>query len=63
MSNMNRELVAKAMLSSIENYLFEILDSVEAEVGELTAEEHYTINSWVRGAIGKASDDLEASHD
>lgn len=58
MSKVNRDLVAKAMLSSIENYLFEILDSVESEVGVLTAEDHYTINSLVRGSIEKASTEL-----
>jgi hypothetical protein len=58
MSKVNRDLVAKAMLSSIENYLFEILDSVENEVGALTAEDHYEINSLVRGAIEKASTEL-----
>lgn len=58
MSLVIRDLVAKAMLSSIENYLFEILDSVENETGVLTAEEHYTINSLVRSAIEKASTEL-----
>lgn len=58
MSKVSRELVAKAMLSGIENYLFEILDSVENETGVLTAEEHYTINSLVRNAIEKATTEL-----
>ncbi|EOT7461788.1 TPA: hypothetical protein MYM09_003566 [Klebsiella pneumoniae] len=58
MSKVNRDLVANAMMSSIENYLFEILDSVENEVGALTAEDHYEINSLVRCAIEKASTEL-----
>ena len=58
MSKVNRELVAKAMLISIENYLFEIIDCVESEAGELTAEDHYEINSLARGAIEKASTEL-----
>lgn len=33
MSKLTRELIAKAMLSSIENYVFEVIDSVENEVG------------------------------
>ncbi|HDS9898484.1 TPA: hypothetical protein QH942_002764 [Klebsiella aerogenes] len=60
MSRVNRDLVASAMMSSIENYLFEILDSVENEVGALTAEDHYEINSLVRCAIEKASTELGA---
>ncbi|HHG0450948.1 TPA: hypothetical protein ACPSK6_005074 [Citrobacter freundii] len=61
MSKLTRELVAKAMLSSIENYVFEVIDSVENEVGVLTAEEQYTLNSWVRNAVEKAATELEAA--
>ncbi|WP_333009906.1 hypothetical protein [Kluyvera sichuanensis] len=60
MSKLTRELVAKAMLSSVENYLFEILDSVQNDAGELTAEDAYTLNVWVRSAIEKAATELEA---
>ncbi|WP_196027075.1 hypothetical protein [Citrobacter freundii] len=61
MSKLTRELIAKAMLSSIENYVFEVIDSVENEVGVLTAEDHYTLNSWVRNAVEKAASKLEAA--
>ncbi|EBS8016374.1 hypothetical protein BWH33_23100 [Salmonella enterica subsp. enterica serovar Thompson] len=61
MSRLTRELVAKALLSSVENYVFEIIDSVENEVGVLTAEEHYTLNAWVRKAVGKAADEVETA--
>lgn len=61
MSKLTRELVAKAMLSSIENYVFEVIDSVENEVGVLTAEDHYTLNSLVRNAVEKAASKLEAA--
>ncbi|WP_410680880.1 hypothetical protein [Citrobacter braakii] len=62
MSKLTRELVAKAMLSSLENYLFEILDSVQYEVGDLlTAEDHYTINDVVRNAVEKAASEVEAT--
>lgn len=60
MSKLTRELVAKAMLTSPENYLFEILDSVQLETGELTPEDTYTLNAWVRNAIEKAATELEA---
>ncbi|HEA0291917.1 TPA: hypothetical protein ACSVAN_000742 [Salmonella enterica subsp. diarizonae] len=61
MSKLTRELVAKAMLSSIENYVFEVIDSVENDVGVLTAEDQYTLNSWVRNAVEKAATELEAA--
>ncbi|HGY2638798.1 TPA: hypothetical protein ACNVZR_001124 [Citrobacter freundii] len=61
MSKLTRELVAKAMLSSIENYVFEVIDSVENEVGVLTAEDQYTLNSWVRNTVEKAATELEAA--
>ncbi|KLV66286.1 hypothetical protein [Citrobacter sp. MGH106] len=61
MSKLTRELVVKAMLSSIENYVFEVIDSVENEVGVLTAEDHYILNSWVRNAVEKAATELEAA--
>lgn len=62
MSKLTRELVANAMRSSLENYLFEILDSVQNEVGDLlTAEDHYTINASVRRAVEKAAAEVEAS--
>lgn len=61
MSKLTRELIAKAMLSSIENYVFEVIDSVENEVGVLTAEDQYTLNSWVRNAVEKASTEQEAA--
>lgn len=60
MSKLTRELVTQSMLSSIENYVFEVIDSVENEVGVLTAEEQYTLNSWVRNAVEKAATELEA---
>lgn len=59
---LTRELVASAMLSSIENYLFEILDAVENDVGKLTAEDSYMLNAWVRGAVENAAAELEASN-
>ena len=61
MSTLTRELVVKAMLSSIENYVFEVIDSVENEVGVLTAEDQYTLNSWVRNTVEKAATELEAA--
>ncbi|MEA8858637.1 hypothetical protein [Citrobacter freundii] len=61
MSKLTRELVAQPMLSSIENYVFEVIDSVENEVGVLTAEDQYTLNSWVRNAVEKAATELEAA--
>lgn len=61
MSRLTRELVAKAMLSSVENYVFEVIDSVENDVGVLTAEDHYTLNAWVRNAVEKASSELETA--
>ncbi|TKU08715.1 hypothetical protein FDW86_12685 [Citrobacter sp. wls828] len=61
MSKLTRELIAKSMLSSIENYVFEVIDSVENEVGVLTAEDQYTLNSWVRNAVEKAATELEAA--
>ncbi len=61
MSKLTRELVVKAMLSSIENYVFEVIDSVDNEVGVLTAEDQYTLNSWVRNAVEKAATELEAA--
>ncbi|HBU8850480.1 hypothetical protein KDV48_11895 [Citrobacter sedlakii] len=62
MSKLTRELVAKAMLSSLENYLFEILDSVQYEIGDLlTSEDHYTINAVVRSAVEKAASEVEAA--
>ncbi|ELM6924773.1 hypothetical protein RYH56_002854 [Citrobacter freundii] len=61
MSKLTRELVAKAMLSSIENYVFEVIDSIENEVGVLTAEDQYTLNSWVRNTVEKAASELEAA--
>lgn len=60
MNKLTREAVAKAMLSSAENYLFEILDSVQLEAGELTPEDTYILNAWVRSAIEKATAELEA---
>ena len=59
MSKLTGELVANAMLSSIENYLFEILDSIENEVGTLTAEESYTLNAWVRSAVEKGASEIQ----
>ncbi|ELH9326134.1 hypothetical protein RQX18_001855 [Salmonella enterica] len=61
MSRLTRELVAKAMLSSVENYVFEIIDSVQHEAGELTEDEHCTLDAWVRKAVGKASSESEAA--
>lgn len=61
MSKLTRELVANAMLSSLENYLFEILDSVQADTGELTSEECYCLNAWVRSAVEKAVIELDAA--
>lgn len=61
MSKLTRELVANAMLSSLENYLFEILDSVQNDAGELTPEDTYSLNAWVRSAIEKAATELEAA--
>ncbi|WP_336707610.1 MULTISPECIES: hypothetical protein [unclassified Cedecea] len=61
MSKVTRKLVAASMLSSLENYLFEILDSVENQVGKLTPEDAYSINAWVRGEIEKAAENLEDS--
>ncbi|HCL5286515.1 TPA: hypothetical protein N2G35_000807 [Salmonella enterica] len=61
MSKLTRELVAQQMLSSIENYVFEIIDSVENEVGVLTEEDHYTLNYWVSNAVEKAATELEAA--
>ncbi|MCZ5391390.1 hypothetical protein OGV49_13560 [Citrobacter sp. Cb021] len=61
MSKLNRELIAKSMLSSIENYVFEVIDSVENEVGVLTAKDQYTLNSWVRNAVEKSATELEAA--
>ncbi len=61
MSKLTRELVANAMLSSIEDYLFEILDSVQAEVGVLSPEECYILNAWVRNAVEKSAEKLEAA--
>lgn len=61
MSKLTRELVANAMLGSIENYLFEILDSVQDDVGELTPEECYSLNAWVRSAVEKAASEVEAT--
>lgn len=58
MSKLTRELVANAMLSSVENYLFEILDFVQLETGELTAEESFTLNAWVRAAVEKAASEM-----
>jgi hypothetical protein len=46
------------MLSSLENYMFEILDSVQFEVGELNIEEHYTFTVWVRSAVEKAASEM-----
>ncbi|ECF1924953.1 hypothetical protein E1L25_23715 [Salmonella enterica subsp. enterica serovar Newport] len=60
MSKLTRELAAQSMLSSIENYVFEIIDSVENDVGVLTAEDHYTLNAGVRNAVEKAATELEA---
>ena len=57
---LTRALVASAMLSSIEDYLFEILDSVENDIGKLTAEDSYTLNAWVRSAVEKAAEELES---
>lgn len=61
MSKLTRELVANAMLSSIENYLFEVLDSVQTDAGELTPEECYSLNAWVRSAVEKAAAEVEAA--
>lgn len=61
MSKLTRQLVANAMLSSIENYLFEVLDSVQTDVGELTPEECYSLNAWVRSAVGKAAAEVESA--
>ncbi|EAQ3856358.1 hypothetical protein EEP06_08870 [Salmonella enterica] len=61
MSRLTCELVANAMLSSVENYVFEIIDSVENDVGVLTAEEHSTLNIWVRKAVEKAADEVETA--
>lgn len=61
MSKLTRELIAKAMLSSIENYVFEVIDSFENEVGVLTAEDQYTLNSWVRNAVEKAATEQDAA--
>lgn len=61
MSKLTRELIAKSMLSSIENYVFEVIDSVENEVGVLTAEDQYTLNSWVRNAVEKAATEQDAA--
>ncbi|HHE5075025.1 TPA: hypothetical protein ACPEVZ_002002 [Citrobacter freundii] len=61
MSKLTRELVASAMLSSIENYLFEVLDSVQNDAGELTPEECYSLNAWVRNAVEQAAEKVEAS--
>ncbi|EMG7385754.1 hypothetical protein V5K95_003146 [Salmonella enterica] len=61
MSRLTRELVAKAMLSSVENYVFEIIDSVENEVGVLTEEEQCTLDAWVNKAVGKATEELETA--
>ncbi|EIM5530260.1 hypothetical protein LNM54_002001 [Salmonella enterica subsp. enterica] len=61
MSKLTRELVAQSMLSSIENYVFEIIDSVENDVGVLTEEDHYTLNAWVINAVEKAVTELEAA--
>lgn len=61
MSKLTRELVAKAMLSSVENYLFEILDSAQNDAGELTAEDVCSLNAWVRSAIEKAATELESA--
>ncbi|EDM9071563.1 hypothetical protein CXC92_10165 [Salmonella enterica subsp. enterica serovar Infantis] len=61
MSRLTCELVANAMLSSVENYVFEIIDSVENVVGVLTAEEHSTLNIWVRKAVEKAADEVETA--
>lgn len=58
MSKLTRELVANSMLSSLENYMFEILDSVQFEVGELNIEEHYTFTAWVRSAVEKAASEM-----
>lgn len=60
MSKLNRELIAKSMLSSIENYVFEVIDSVENEVGVLTTEDHHSINSCVRNAVEKAAAELDS---
>ncbi|EAN9729322.1 hypothetical protein FKH18_25780 [Salmonella enterica] len=61
MSKLTRELVAQSILSSIENYVFEIIDSVENDVGVLTEEDHYTLNAWVTNAVEKAVTELEAA--
>lgn len=61
MSKLTRELVANAMLSSIEDYLFEILDSVQADVGVLSPEDCYSLNAWVRSAVEKAVAEVEAA--
>lgn len=61
MSKLTRELVANAMMSSLENYMFEILDSVQADVGELSPEECYSLNAWVRNAVEKAAEKVEAA--
>lgn len=61
MSKLTKELVAKAMLCSIENYVFEIIDSVQHEGGELTEEEQCTLDAWVNKAVEKAAAELEAA--
>lgn len=61
MSKLTRELVANAMLSSLENYLFEVIDSVQIDAGELTQEECYSLNAWVRSAVEKAAAEVEAA--
>lgn len=55
MSKLTRELVANAMLSSIENYVFEIVDSVQFDIGELTPDECNKLDVWVRSAVEKAA--------
>lgn len=59
MNKLNRVIVASAMRSSIENYAFEIIDSVENEAGNLTAEEQCALNQWVRDAVEKAASAVE----
>lgn len=61
MSKLTRELVANAMLSSIEDYLFEILDSVQSDVGVLSPEECYSLNAWVRNAVEEGAEKVEAA--
>ena len=63
MSKLTRMAVANAMLSSVENYLFEIIGSIEADVGELSPEECYSLNAWVRSAVESAAEKVEATHD